>query len=56
MKLLTIIAIWDFSTLFNSYDGEEIDFNPKLLQKELNTLLCGEDFQMHEMSVTRLYR
>lgn len=51
MKLLTIIALGIFSLFINSNDGEEIDFNPQLLQKELSTLLCGKDFQMHELQL-----
>ena len=38
------------SSLFiNSDNGEEIDFNPRLLQKELSALLCGEDFKTQEL-------
>jgi hypothetical protein len=51
MKLLTIILLGISSLFINSDIGEEIDFNPRLLQKELSNLLCGEDFKMHELKL-----
>jgi len=48
MKLLTIIAPVIFSLFINSNYGEEINFNPRLLHKELGALFSGEDYQMHE--------
>lgn len=51
MKLLAIIAPVIFSLFINSNDGEEINFNPRLLHKELSALLSGEDFRMHELQL-----
>ena len=49
MKIATIIVVGLYSLFISSYKGEEINFNPRQLQKELSTLLCGESFQMHEL-------
>ena len=51
MKLL-ITFIFGISSFFiRSIVGEDIDFNPRQLHKEINTLLCGKDFQMHELQI-----
>lgn len=51
MKLLTIIALIISSLFIDRIDSGEINFNPRLLHKELNTLLCGEDFEMDELHI-----
>ncbi|MBK7712370.1 MAG: hypothetical protein IPJ37_16485 [Bacteroidales bacterium] len=49
MKFIAIITFGITSLFINTTYGEEINFNPRLLHKELSTLLCGADFQMHEL-------
>jgi hypothetical protein len=51
MKIAAILVFGISSLFINGSDGEEINFNPRLLQRELSTNLCGEDFQMHELQV-----
>jgi hypothetical protein len=49
MKLLVILAL-GISTFFTKGNiGEEIDYNPRLLQKELSTLTSGLDYQTLEL-------
>lgn len=40
-----------FSLFIRSNVDEEINFNPRLLQKELSALIGGEDFQMKELQL-----
>ena len=51
MKIFTIIVLGITSLIINGYNGEEINFNPRLLQKELNILLCDEDYRMQEIQL-----
>ena len=37
------------SLLFRGIEGEDIDYNPRLLHKELSKLLSGQEFQIHEL-------
>ncbi|MBI5008348.1 MAG: FMN-binding protein [Bacteroidia bacterium] len=47
MFLMLLMGI--LSPLFSGTEGEDIDFNPRLLNKELSILLSGQDFQIHEL-------
>lgn len=49
MRIFTIIVLGVSSLFINSYNGEGINFNPRLLQKEMNTLMCGDEIRMQEL-------
>lgn len=49
MKLFIIIILGISSLQINSTNGEKINYNPRLLQKELSDLLCEEDYRMEEL-------
>ena len=51
MKLLTIVIFWITTALLNSNSSAEVNYNPRLLQKELSTLLSGQEFRMDELRV-----
>ncbi len=51
MKIFTIIVLGISSLYINSNNGEEINYNPRLLQKELSALLCDENYQLQELQL-----
>ena len=51
MKSLAILMLAAASLFMKGNSGEEIDYNPILLQKELGTLCNTKDFQLQEMQL-----
>ncbi len=49
MRILTILIIGLTSILSGNNSGDDINFKPRLLLKELGNLYCDQDFQLREI-------